>query len=67
MPYRTPPTAAIQFSASSMVNVSGQKSNPAPILKNRDCNTLVGRSQAAVVVVANVLFTVNGQLLLNTL
>ena len=34
-------------------------------MKNRDCSTLVGRSQAAVAVVANVLFTVYGQLLLN--
>ena|SRR5438128_492839 len=44
-----------------------QKSKCTPILKNRACSTLVGRSQALVAAVENVLVTVNGQSLLNTL
>ena len=38
-----------------------------PILKNRDCSTLVGRSHWLVASVENVLVTVNGQLLLKML
>ena len=44
-----------------------QKSNCAPSLKNRACRTLVGRSHWLLASVENVLVTVNGQLLLNTL
>ena len=46
---------------------TSQKSNCPPILKNRDCSTLVGRSHADVAAFENVLFTEYGQLLLNTL
>ena len=44
-----------------------QKSNCAPILKKRDCSTLVGRSQVAVLAVEKVDVSVYGQLLFNTL
>ena len=46
---------------------SDQKSKLTPILKNRDCSTLVGRSHCEVAVFENVLVTVNGQLLLKML
>ena len=46
---------------------SHQKSNCAPILKKRDCSTLVGRSHWLELSVEKVLVAVNGQLLLNTL
>ena len=52
---------------SAVQTISSQKSNCAPILKNRACSTLVGRSQLLVAAVENVLVTVNGQSLLKTL
>src|SRR5438094_804801 len=60
-------SAASARSASSAFHARDQKSNCAPILKKRDCRTLVGRSHWAVAAVENALVTENGQLLLNTL
>ena len=57
----------LRASVASVSVPLSQKSKCTPILKNRACRTLVGRSQALVAAVENVLVTVNGQSLLNTL
>ena len=57
----------LRASVASVSVPLSQKSKCTPILKKRACRTLVGRSQALVAAVENVLVTVNGQSLLNTL